>query len=255
MPVLGCTDAIHRLSPPLDVTVLARPSAMSVSRSRARMAWLDVDDDDTGQTVRRGTAPFAAVAHPGDDRSASGGVLQSVLHARHHLVGRGVSTARRLDGTWSFLADHADGFLFDSAFTERRFLARFGQAADTPRAVCHYPFNPAEYLDNRAQRAKTSDFILVIGNELDHKDAVRTIELLSSAFPFRPLVSLGPKLTETPYLRAYRSGSLSEADVSRLYAEARVRGVPVVLRGLCVPDRHGAGPWQDDHRATVGAAR
>jgi hypothetical protein len=154
-----------------------------------------------------------------------------------------------LDGTWSFLADHADGFLFDSQFTERRFLARFEQAADAPRAVCHYPFNPAEYVGSR-RHGKTSDFILVIGNELDHKDAARTIELLSSAFPFRTLVSLGPKLNETPYLRVHRSGSMSEAEVSRLYGEATFVVFPRSTKGL-----HSRlslrWPRQDDHRQTV----
>ena len=114
-----------------------------------------------------------------------------------------------------------DGLLFDSAFTERRFLTRFDQAADIPRAVCHYPFDPDEYRDSGAKDARASDYILVVGNDLDHKDAVRTIELLSSAFPFRPLVSLGPKLSESPQLRVYQSGSLSERDVDRLYAEAK----------------------------------
>ena len=83
--------------------------------------------------------------------------------------------------------------------------------------------------------AKTSDFILVIGNELDHKDAVRTIELLSSAFPFRKLVSLGPKLNETPYLQVHRSGSMSEAEVFRLYAEAKFVVFPSFYEGFAFP--------------------
>jgi glycosyltransferase involved in cell wall biosynthesis len=101
--------------------------------------------------------------------------------------------------------------------------------------VCHYPFNPSEYLDGRRSDGKTSDFILVIGNELDHKDAVRTIELLSSAFPFRHLVSLGPKLTETPYLRVHRSGSLSDAEVARMYAEAKFVVFPSFYEGFAFP--------------------
>ena len=61
------------------------------------------------------------------------------------------------------------------------------------------------------------------------------IELLSSAFPFRHLVSLGPKLTETPYLRVHRSGSLSEAEVARLYAEAKFVVFPSFYEGFGLP--------------------
>src|SRR5262249_30195803 len=142
---------------------------------------------------------------------------------------------RRLDGTWSFLADHADGLLFDSAFTEQRFLERFESARRIPRAVCRYPFDPATYLETAGKQSQTKDYILIVGNELDHKDAVRTIELLSDAFPFRNLVSLGPRLAPRPHLRVYRSGNLSEEDVSRLYAEAALIVFPSFYEGFGFP--------------------
>jgi glycosyltransferase involved in cell wall biosynthesis len=233
--VLGCTDALHRLSPPLDVTVLARPSAMQFHRrENAWPGWT--------LTTTMPARPFAAalrlsqpwhIQEMADLHRAALFNLYFVLDTISWDVV--YPPPRRLDGTWSFLADHADGLLFDSAFTERRFLARFGRAADVPRSVCHYPFSPADYLDSHARDGGTSDAILVIGNDLDHKDAVRTIELLSRAFPFRPLVSLGPKLTETPYLRAYRSGSLSDRDVSRLYSEAKFVVFPSFYEGFAFP--------------------
>ena len=37
------------------------------------------------------------------------------------------------DGTWSFLADYADGLLFDSAFSQQRFVRRFARARRTFR--------------------------------------------------------------------------------------------------------------------------
>jgi glycosyltransferase involved in cell wall biosynthesis len=232
--VLRCTDAIHRLSPSLDVTVLARPAAMSFhDRERSWPGWkltTTMPDRPFGAALRL-SQPWH-IQDMIDLHQAAFFNLYFMLDTISWDVI--YASPQRLDGTWSFLAEHADGFLFDSAFTERRFLARFGQAADVPRAVCHYPFNPVEYL-TRANGRKRSDSILVVGNELDHKDAMRTIELLSSAFPFRPLVSLGPKLADTPYLRAYWSGTLSDSEVSRLYSEATFVVFPSFYEGFAFP--------------------
>src|SRR5262249_5438286 len=103
------------------------------------------------------------------------------------------------------------------------------------RAVCHYPFDPATYAGPDGTKRQTKDYILVVGNELDHKDAVRTIELLSDAFPFRNLVSLGPRLPARPHLRVYRSGSLSDEEVSRLYTDAALVVFPSFYEGFGFP--------------------
>jgi glycosyltransferase involved in cell wall biosynthesis len=146
----------------------------------------------------------------------------------------GLTSAHRVDGTWSFLADYADGLLFDSAFTEGRFLTRFAVPAETPHAVCRYPFDPDDY---RSEAASTdaSGYILVVGNDYPHKDTVQTVELISSAFPFRPVVSLGPALRESRYLRVHRSGALQEIDVKRLYAGADLVIFPSFYEGFGFP--------------------
>ena len=233
--VLGCADALYRLSPPWDVTVLAQLSAIQFHGLGKSWPGWALTTSVPGQ-------PFAAALrlsqpwHIQDmvdlHRSAFFNMYFMLDTISWDVI---YPLPHRLDGTWSFLADHADGLLFDSAFTERRFLTRFDRAADIRRAVCHYPFDPAEYLDSGTKASAASGYILVVGNDLDHKDAVRTIELLSSAFPFRPLVSLGPMFSESPYLRVHRSGSLSERDVDRLYAEARVVVFPSFYEGFGFP--------------------
>ncbi len=233
--VLGCVEALHRLSPPWEVSVLVQPSAIPFhGLGKSWPGW------ELTTTVPR--APFTAALRLSQPWHIQEMIdLHQVALFNMYFVLDTISwdvvypPPRRLDGTWSFLADHADGLLFDSAFTERRFLARFGRAAEAPRTVCHYPFDPADYVDRRATTTATSDYMLVVGNELDHKDAVRTIELLSTVFPFRPVVSLGPQLSETPYLRVHRAGSLSEHDVGCLYAEARFVIFPSLYEGFGFP--------------------
>ena len=45
--------------------------------------------------------------------------------------------------------------------------------------------------------------MLVVGNELDHKDVRQTVGLLSTAFPFQELVVLGVRLEPSAILRSY----------------------------------------------------
>jgi glycosyltransferase involved in cell wall biosynthesis len=233
--VLGCVDALHRLSPSWDITVLASPSAIPFHRlAKAWPGW--------SLTTTLPIRPFAVAL-----RLSQPWHIQEMVDLHHaalfnvYFVLDTISwdvvyaAPARLDGTWNFLADHADGLLFDSAFTERMFLSRFGQAESVRRAVCYYPFDPADYLDPKAKPAVASDGILVIGNNLDHKDASKTVELLASAFPFRPLTSLGPKVSASPHVRVFQSGSLSNSDVHRLYAEAKYIVFPSFYEGFGFP--------------------
>jgi glycosyltransferase involved in cell wall biosynthesis len=74
-----------------------------------------------------------------------------------------------------------------------------------------------------------------VGNEYDHKDVTRTIDLLSTAFPFQRIVSLGPRIPETPYLRVHPSGSLPDRAVHQLYAGASLVIFPSFYEGFGFP--------------------
>jgi glycosyltransferase involved in cell wall biosynthesis len=233
--VLGCVDALYRSSPSWDVTVVAAPSAIqfhALTKSWPHWTLTTSVPSRPSAVALRLSQPWHIQEMVDLHRTALFNVYFMLDTISWDIV---YSLSDGLDGTWSFLADHADGLLFDSAFTERRFLERFVTAKHVRRAVCHYPFDPAAYADPRLKESRTADYVLVVGNELDHKDAVRTIELLSAAFPFRQLVSLGPSLSVTPQLRVYRSGSISEKDVMRLYAEAAFVVFPSFYEGFGFP--------------------
>jgi len=233
--VLGCVDALHRLGPSWDVTVVAQPAAIAFHGLRRSWPGWDLT---TSVSDRLHTAALR-LSQPWHIRE-----MVDLHHAALFNVYFMLDTiswdiihesSQRIDGTWSFLADHADGLLFDSVFTQRRFLTRFNLASNVPHAVCYYPFAPQDYRDVRAEGTPESDYILVVGNDLHHKDAIRTIELISNAFPFRPVVSLGPRLSQSPYLRAYQSGTLSDFEVTRLYAAAKVVIFPSFYEGFGFP--------------------
>ena len=148
----------------------------------------------------------------------------------------GYATPSHLEGTWQFLADHADGLLFDSEFSHRRFIERFPQAHSVPRDVVHFSFDPSEYaLPSAVGAASDEEFILVIGNDLDHKDVRNTVEALASGFPFRRIRALGPASTVSPLVTAHRSGELAEVELHRLYAAAQFVVFPSFYEGFGFP--------------------
>ncbi len=143
---------------------------------------------------------------------------------------------RHLDGTWQFLADQADGLLFISEFTRERFCRRFAAGADVPGVVSYLSFDPADYVHPDVSPASDQDsFIFIVGNEYDHKDVTRTIELLTTAFPYQPIVALGRAAAATPRVTVLPSGRLSDLDIHRLYARARVVVFPSFYEGFGFP--------------------
>jgi glycosyltransferase involved in cell wall biosynthesis len=149
---------------------------------------------------------------------------------------------RHLDGTWRFMADYADGFLFISEFTRDRFVRRFPSGADVPGLVSYLSFSPADYVHpdvkpvlRPATRPAADDFIFIVGNEYDHKDVSRTIELLTTAFPYQSIVALGPAKAASPRVTVLESGTLSELEIHRLYANARAVVFPSFYEGFGFP--------------------
>jgi glycosyltransferase involved in cell wall biosynthesis len=141
-----------------------------------------------------------------------------------------------LDGVWRFLADHADALLFDSEFTRQRFLRRFPTGAAVPARVTHFSFDPDEYVQSAAPPAVEDEpYFLIVGNSYDHKDVRRTLEILTTGFPFHRVTALGLAGSTSPFVTAYESGELSEPDLHRLYAGARCVVLPTFYEGFGFP--------------------
>jgi glycosyltransferase involved in cell wall biosynthesis len=142
----------------------------------------------------------------------------------------------RLEGTWQFLADHADGLLFDSDFTRQRFVERFPAGRQVPSLVTHFSLDPDDYVRKDVPSCNDKeDFILVVGNDLDHKDVRQTVETLATAFPFRSIVALGPTSVVSASVTTLRSGLLPELDLHRLYACATYVVFPSFYEGFGFP--------------------
>ncbi len=146
------------------------------------------------------------------------------------------SAPRNLEGSWLFMAQHADALLFNSAYTRERLNRRFPFRPGMPDLVAYHSFDPAEYTraDLRLP-ASHEPFIFIVGNEYDHKDVGPTMDLLATAFPYESIVALGPSTATTPRVRVLQSGKVSELEIHRLYAGARAVVFPSFYEGFGFP--------------------
>jgi glycosyltransferase involved in cell wall biosynthesis len=140
-----------------------------------------------------------------------------------------------LDGTWQFLAASADSLLFISDFSRQRFRVRFPAGARSRDVVCHLSFDPSDYVRPDLLDTPESDYFLVIGNHLEHKDVTATVDLLASAFPAARIETLGPTRCRSRRITSHQSGNLAEFEVQQLYAGARLAVFPSFYEGFGLP--------------------
>jgi glycosyltransferase involved in cell wall biosynthesis len=143
--------------------------------------------------------------------------------------------AAGLGVTWRFIARQADGLIFNSHFTRERFATRFPIDPTVLQAVTHHSFLPEEHVDRAVEGTPMSDYILVFGNELDHKHVRPTAELLAAGFPLTPIVAFGLADAPTPNVTAIPSGLLEHAGLHKLIAGARVIVYPSYYEGFGLP--------------------
>ncbi len=232
---LGAACGLHRARPAWDVAVLAHP---------AGAAFHDFATTFTGWPVYTSAAPsgFTAalrLSQPWHIDEMIDLHLAARLNAYLMLdtIAWDVQYVAppHLDGTWRFLSAAADGLLFISDFSRQRFQIRFPRATERKTAVCHLSFDPADYTRPELLDAPEDDYILVVGNHLDHKDVAATVRALASAFPFERIEALGPSPFRSPRVTSHASGTLAAIDVHRLYAAAKLVVFPSFYEGFGLP--------------------
>ena len=266
---LGAAYGLHRTKPAWDIAVLAHPAGAGFHDFAAMFP---------GWPVYTSAAPsgFTAalrLSQPWHIEEMVDLHLAARLNAYLMLdtIAWDVQyvAPAHLDGTWRFLSAAADGLLFISEFSRQRFRARFPKALERPSAVCHLSFDPADYTRPELLDAPDDDYILVVGNHLDHKDVGATVGALASAFPFQRIEALGPSPFRSPRIASHPSGSLAESDMHRLYAAAKLVvfpsfyegfGLPVVTalaygRTLCARESPVLQRWRSSAARAAGSSR
>ncbi len=143
-----------------------------------------------------------------------------------------------LGAAWTFLADYSDGLLYNSDYTRKHFIRRFGQADGRTDYVLHHSFDPRDYTNGDLTRTATEpsdEYLFVVGNNYDHKNLRATVDLLSSAFPFRKLIALGLLSHPGDNVECLPSGSLAANKIDELFAGARLIVFPSLYEGFGFP--------------------
>lgn len=145
-----------------------------------------------------------------------------------------------LEGVWRAMAEYSDGFVFNSAYTGARFLARFPLAASADHAVAHCSMVPAEYWSAQERtQAQAGDheqpYVLIVGNRYYHKGLAEVVRPLSSAFPELKFKVLGEFQGQFHNVEQIASGAQTSADVARLFAGSTCLVFPSFYEGFGLP--------------------
>ena len=135
---------------------------------------------------------------------------------------------------WQTVFSYADGVTYISEFVEKQFRSRFRLRPGLKEIVSYISLDKDDY-PSAANDAQGSDYLLVIGNAFAHKRLPHTAEALSLAFPRQKIVALGFENVTNQSVLGYKSGQLSEDELSRLFADASAVIFPSLYEGFGIP--------------------
>jgi len=139
-----------------------------------------------------------------------------------------------LDSTWRFMAEYADLIIFDSHYSQKRFNLRFSTSPAVREAVLHYSFDPEDYQRLPSYGPSLQSYLLIIGNNLDHKWVTETVQLIRSAFPFRRIIVVGDG-TRRVGAECLESGTIPDDQLETLFAQAGLIIYPSFYEGFGLP--------------------
>ena len=132
---------------------------------------------------------------------------------------------------WDHVADHVNGLLFNSKFSERAFCVRHPAALRLPRMAKLLSTSAAEY---RAEAAGPSPnkHVLVLGNHFPHKGSDTAGKKLAQAFPRIEFVVIAGQSDRHANLTMLESGTIESARMDQLIREASIIVLPAHVEGF-----------------------
>jgi hypothetical protein len=152
------------------------------------------------------------------------------------------------------VAEHANGFLYNSRFTAREFVMRHKAAAGRPNLAMLLSTRVEEYPPARDQAA-APEHILILGNHFPHKASDEAGRRLAAAFPDLRIVVLGANDEKIGNLQVIRPGTISADCMRDLYAAASVVVLPSHLEGFGLGLMHGLAAGKPIAARSIPATR
>ena len=141
----------------------------------------------------------------------------------------------RLEAVWRFVARYSDALFYDSEFTRDRFDVRFPVQVHVAERVAYLSLARDEQVEHDVLGEPEGEHILLFGNDYDHKDVRRTLQLLVDGFPYARVVAIGIEGTSLRNVVTMPSGGIEHTVLHRLLATARVVVFPSFYEGFGLP--------------------
>ena len=133
---------------------------------------------------------------------------------------------------WEHVAEHADGLLFNSRFSEQAFCTRYPEAAGLPRMTRLLSTRLKDYRRSHSPTDTAEDHVLILGNHFPHKGAETAARRLAMAYPTLRIVVIGGDVYQRGNVTGLRSGTISPERVAELFLRSSVVVLPSHIEGF-----------------------
>lgn len=143
-----------------------------------------------------------------------------------------------IERVWNFCADHMDCLFYISDFSKTQFNHRFSVRKEVNEVVTYLSMDKEENLPEvvtTRPEGIPEDFILVFGNNYEHKDILPTSERLAEMFPTENIVAFGPDQESRDNILFLQSGGHSDEFIESLFQYAKVVVFPSWIEGFGLP--------------------
>ena len=234
--ILGLCDALHRARPDSGVGIWVNAAAAAghaLDRRFPHWTLYDVTPGSRYAAAVRLSQPWYSSEVESLERVAGVTVfwiLDTIAWDVAYCAPDG------LDAVWQHVASEADGLLFISDFSRRRFETRFCCPPGVHRGTCRLSLDPSDYARPVSAGPSSAPYWFVVGNTYDHKHIAATIDLLSRSFPRKPLLVLGDRnQPRTAKVTRLESGKVEEETMSAAFAHADAIIFPSFYEGFGLP--------------------
>ncbi|NMG29128.1 glycosyltransferase [Aromatoleum evansii] len=231
---LGFLEGFQSMETDWDIHVWAQDFAIKAHRLSERFPKLNISEQPNGN--------HAAVIHM--NQLCFSGILAD-LH-RHGFVGgcnildtimwdMVLGAPAHVGRIWSLDAEYLDILFYISEFSRMQFNHRFPVADGVMESVSYLSFARSENVVDGFDGRAVENYVLVFGNNYDHKDVFPTVQRIRARFPDLAIVAIGPECGSLDGVTFLPSGGLPEEQIESLVALARAVVFPSWNEGFGLP--------------------
>jgi glycosyltransferase involved in cell wall biosynthesis len=238
---LGFLKGLEVYADDWDIHVLAQDFALKAHNLRQRFPRLHfAEPPASGYPTPEGE--YAAIIHM--NQPCYIGILRD-LHSHGFVIACNILDTISWDmilgcppeaeRAWTFAAEHMDCIFYNSAFSQGQFNRRFPVRDGIIQVPTWHSFTLDENTQAEFRALPPGDYILVFGNNYDHKDVLLTTRRLREMFPAIRIFAFGPEQQDAGNTVFLKSGSLPDEEIESLMAKAALVVFPSWVEGFGLP--------------------